>query len=95
MSLLLMLASHLLISRHLFSHVVGIDVLLLLLLHDRRRPNRGKVAADDVIAWQTTHHVHRLMQKYTVTPQLHIIIIIIYQQIRTTIVNDSSVENTG
>jgi len=49
MSLFLMLSSHLLVSRHLFTHVVSLDVLQLLLLHNRRRADRCKVVATDII----------------------------------------------
>ena len=50
MSLFLVLTSHLLVSGHLLSHVVGVGVLQLLLFHDRRRANRRKVVDDHVVA---------------------------------------------
>jgi len=63
MCLLLMLASHLLVSRHLFTHVVSVCMLQLLLFHYRRRPNCCKVVAAKLISWRTTTGLGGLQQK--------------------------------
>jgi len=66
-----MLTSHLFVSRHLFAHVVRVAVLQLLLFDDRRRTNRRKVVDDDVIAWQTSANVRRLLHNCTMEQKLY------------------------
>jgi len=62
MSLFLVLSSHLFIARHLLTHVVCVYVLQLLLLHNRRRPDRCKVVAASLVVRQSTANVRRLQQ---------------------------------